>query len=86
MRYPILRQKEVAEALWAYRNAVVEEAHTDMRMEAFLSEASDPAVTKRELDALGERFEAASEHAIAAVKSAYDALEIALQATKDRPS
>ena len=85
MRYPILRQKEVAEALWAYRNAVMDEARADMHREALLNGPSDPAVTERELEALGERFEAASERAIAAVKAAYDALEIALQAAKDQP-
>jgi hypothetical protein len=73
MQYPILRQKEVAEALWAYRDAVMEEARSEMRVEAFLNETSAASITEQEMYADGER-------AKAGVKAAYDALETALQA------
>jgi hypothetical protein len=78
MRYPILRQKEVAESLWAYRDSVMDEARAEMHEEAFLKGTSDPSVAQREFEAEGER-------AVAAVKAAYDALEIALQAAKKFP-
>ena len=78
MRYPILRQKEVAEALWAYRNAVMAEARSEMRLAAYLNETSAPSVTEQEMDAEGEPEEAA-------VRVAYDALEAALQAVLHRP-
>ena len=74
MRYPILRQKEVATALWAYRNAIMAEARSEMHIEAFLNETNALPITAQEI-------EAETEHAIEAVKAAYDALEASLRGT-----